>query len=219
MSLVEPSAAVLNRALAQYGFRDKVWKAVQYWSRVMYGLAAIRVANASAVGDTTSEALLKATYTQWHKLFAAVQVSRRTFRWGAALGGVVALQSGTIPWGEKYRPHFVSSKVLSMTFACLDHLKMLQVLGWASGDSSLTTARSFKALTAAYFFELMCQLQRGELRRSLYCALACVSNGHISGTFKTNDIICGLCGFITAVMDMYDQWPREKTQPKDNEKR
>lgn len=129
----------------------------------MYGLAAIRVANASAVGDTTSEALLKATYTQWyspcpcvqtgnsawgcagrlirssplilvgvvtrHKLFAAVQVSRRTFRWGAALGGVVALQSGTIPWGEKYRPHFVSSKVLSMTFACLDHLKMLQVLG------------------------------------------------------------------------------------------
>jgi hypothetical protein len=81
---------------------------------------------------TTTKRVYVTPVLERHGLFKAVQTSRRTFRWGLALGGVVALQKGTTPWGEVYQSHFVTSKVLSMTFACIDHLKMLQILGQSS---------------------------------------------------------------------------------------
>jgi hypothetical protein len=60
-----PQAAVLNTVLGKFAFRDKVWKGVQYWSRVMWALAEIRLARAVASGDTTAQVALKATYSQW----------------------------------------------------------------------------------------------------------------------------------------------------------
>lgn len=73
----------------------------------------------------------------------------------------------------------------------------------------LSTSRSFNALAGAYFFELSCQLRKQQLRRSLYCAMCIIANVHLSGVFKTSDVLCGLCGATTAAMDVYDLWPRE----------
>jgi hypothetical protein len=36
-----------------------------------------------------------------------------------------------------------------------------------------------------------------------------IANVHLSGVFKTSDVLCGLCGATTAAMDVYDLWPRE----------
>jgi hypothetical protein len=56
---------LLNAQLANFQFRDRSWKAVQEIARIMFGIAAVRMARAGAAGDSAAVGALKIVFTQW----------------------------------------------------------------------------------------------------------------------------------------------------------
>ena len=56
---------LLSAQLANFQFRDRSWKAVQEIARIMFGIAAVRMARAGAAGDSAAVGALKIVFTQW----------------------------------------------------------------------------------------------------------------------------------------------------------
>mmetsp|Transcript_10336 Transcript_10336/g.20343 ORF Transcript_10336/g.20343 Transcript_10336/m.20343 type:complete len:234 (+) Transcript_10336:187-888(+) len=217
-----------NKFLATSSGRDKLGKFVHYGARGIAGYAAqlmLKYPKGSAE-------YAKAAFIQEkaRALFVRLMDSRRTNRWLSSIPIIIALRSGKCPWREDASVAYIVAQLGMVWWHVIDHIRWLQQIGWVSGDQNNSKRISFRGFVLSSLINtwyVLTEIQR-ELtpggdgkedkkaekekfmrRLNLVKHLATViSTLHVSELFLSSEPICGACGALASVIDIYQMFPR-----------
>jgi hypothetical protein len=157
----------------------------------------------------------------------AVGDARRTVRWLASLGIIIALrklvETGSCPWSNKLA--FAVSQLALLWWHLGDNYRWLIMNQLVQGDSIRVKNVSFagfvvsSAIGSAYFAN---QLLNGvepakekETQRNLIKqVLTLIATLHISEIYPTHEVICGVSGAITSAIVIWETFPKKPATEK-----
>ena len=137
-----PQLATVKEVVAVAAARDKFWRGVQYGAKGVFGAIAVLIEQAHAAGDQGRLEVLEVLHTKWKKLATHVSGSRRTFRFFASAGLMVAVRRALVargpgvppacPWGTQWTLPYAASKSLMIAWHLLDNVRFFQQIGWVT---------------------------------------------------------------------------------------
>jgi len=178
--------------------------------------------------DAPRKAELEARRTFYRKIMVSVGDARRTVRWLASLGVIIALrrffETGVCPWSNKVA--FVVAQLSLLWWHLGDNYRWLVMNQLVEGDHLKIKNVSFtgfvvsSAVSSAYFAQKLMSPGPGELadpqkeketqRNLIKNLLTLVATLHISEIFPTHEVICGASGAICAAIVVWETFPRVK---------
>mmetsp|Transcript_105237 Transcript_105237/g.263555 ORF Transcript_105237/g.263555 Transcript_105237/m.263555 type:complete len:273 (-) Transcript_105237:85-903(-) len=216
MAPAELNLATLNAVCQTYEGRDKLVRLFQFGSRAVMGLTA-----------GASGGVVNGVHTNARSFMVALSGARRTFRWGRELPIVLS-----IPQALQLPSHVdqvldLSQKASLLMFFIIDHIGWLRqnTKGMRSGVRTIQTGLkclmvSSLLATAYGIRKLHFQLVSDERGERQSCMLGILRNGllafqaaHLSRFWETSDVLVGLMGIATSIMDIAPVWPTQE-EPK-----
>jgi len=216
MAPAELGLATLNAVCQTYEGRDKLIRLFQFGSRAVVGMTA--GASGSAVNTV---------HTNARNLMVNLAGARRTFRWGRELPIILCIPQAlklNDPWD---RVLDLSQKSTLLMFFIIDHIGWLKQTSKGMKSGVRTIQTGLKCLTissliaAVYGIRKLCRLgksdETGERRQ---CIFSILRNGllafqvaHLSRWWETSDVLVGLMGIVTSLIDIAPVLPT-KEKPK-----
>lgn len=182
--------------------------------------------------DSPRRVELEAKRQFYRRIMLAVGDARRTVRWLASLGIIIALkklvETGACPWTNKLA--FVAAQLSLLWWHLGDNYRWLVMNQLVEGDSIKIKNVSFtgfvvsSAISSAYFAHklispppgLLADVQKErEIQRNLVKnLLTLVATLHISELYPTHEVICGASGAICAAIVIWETFPRKQSDKK-----
>jgi hypothetical protein len=206
----------------KFAARDQAVRVVQYTARGLRGLL-------SALGFTPQDS----AYRKASNVFLRTASSRRTFRWLSFYPSFLQVWNvlnGSEAWGWGTEAHkkvlFLTSRLTLILFEFFDKCLWLAETNtvfsrtrkkkWLDlGFGLLAVACGLTAIhhaEEAYFKQSNGKEKRAESRKNMYkFVMNMFANAHVSGLYKTHDILCGIFGSLSSTMALLDMYPMKKT--------
>mmetsp|Transcript_101097 Transcript_101097/g.184512 ORF Transcript_101097/g.184512 Transcript_101097/m.184512 type:complete len:294 (+) Transcript_101097:68-949(+) len=220
MGTEPPSVGVaLTTLFRSYDGRDRIARFFQYTARFAHGCT-----------QGSAHPVLRLLHRFAARLLTSLGSSRRTFRWGKEVPALVYLESCLRDPHEDLVHHSLEiSQTLSLLlFLFTDHISWLQQIRFGLRGGARTIQLSFKFLTVSCILsmslaikklsslpeagaskqdEMSLQKRREYLFSILRNCLMAVQAAHNSSLLITHNIVVGLLGMVTSVMDVAQIWP------------
>jgi hypothetical protein len=182
--------------------------------------------------DSPKKVEIEARRLFFRRIMVAVGDARRTVRWFASLGIIIALkklvETGVCPWTNKVA--FVVAQLSLLWWHFGDNYRWLVMNQLVEGDATKLKNVSFtgfvisSSVSSAYFaHKLMSpppgmlvdvQKERETQRNLIKNLLTLVATLHISEIYPTHEAICGAAGAITAAIVIWETFPRKPAAEK-----
>lgn len=220
----------VNSFMSTHSGRDQVGKFVQYATRGIVGFLTNIITDLPK--DSPRKAQLEAHRLFFRKIMVAVGDARRTVRWLASLGVVIALkklaETGVCPWSNKIA--FAIAQCSLLWWHLGDNYRWLVMNQLVTGDSIKIKNVSFtgfvvsSSVSSAYFANQLINPPTGvaqdsakqqETQRNLIKnLLTLVATLHISEIYQTSETICGVSGAICALIVIWETFPKNPVEKK-----
>jgi hypothetical protein len=179
--------------------------------------------------DAPQRAELEARRLFFRKIMVAVGDARRTVRWLASLGIIIALkkfvETGACPWSNKVA--FLIAQVSLLWWHFGDNYRWLIMNQLVTGDATHVKNVSFtgfvvsSTVSSLYFASKVASSegveeakQKENQRNLVKNLLTLVATLHISEIYPTHEVICGASGAIAAMIVIWETFPRKPVEKK-----
>jgi len=220
----ELSLSTVNAVFQTYEGRDRLARIVQFGCRAIMGLTA----------GSSSQVLAKVS-SDARSMMVTVSGARRSFRWGRELPVLLSIPAAFQLPGLVDTSLDLFQKVTLLTFFTIDHAGWLKQIRGGAKRGLKTIQLGLKFLTVSLLTATLLASRKllrlreapstsDEERRQ--CKLAIARNGlmafqvaHLSRWWDTSDVLVGLLGIVTSVIDIMPVWPEKKAAPPTKKKR
>eukprot|EP00928_Gymnodinium_smaydae_P079349 TRINITY_DN63306_c0_g1_i1.p1 TRINITY_DN63306_c0_g1~~TRINITY_DN63306_c0_g1_i1.p1 ORF type:complete len:268 (+),score=2.98 TRINITY_DN63306_c0_g1_i1:103-906(+) len=217
MPFAQLSLSTVNAVCQTYEGKDKLIRFFQFASRGLMGATA------------DSNGYMRVYVNKYAKnTMTTLSGARRAFRWGRELPVLLNLPNTLLISDPFDRYLELSQKVTLLTFFLIDHLAFLKQLSNRARGAVKTIQLGLKFLAVSSLLGAVCGMRKlrrlslepgsdGQRRTSELnqCALGVIRNGllafqvsHMSRWWVTSDVLVGLLGMFTSVVDIIPVWPR-----------
>jgi hypothetical protein len=219
----------LHTFMSTHSGRDQFGNFVQFFSQTLTAILADQSAKLSK--DDAGKIQIKYYRLFFKRIMVAVGDARRTVRWLASLGLILALkklsESNVCPWPNNPKA-FVVAQLSMLMWHFGDNYRWLIMNQLVTGDQNMWKRISFSGFAlsslvgSVYYANEIYNPNKGMLvdvqkekatqRNLLKSALQLVSSLHTSELFITHDAIAGGCGAVAAGIVIWETFPKKSKE-------
>mmetsp|Transcript_7624 Transcript_7624/g.27947 ORF Transcript_7624/g.27947 Transcript_7624/m.27947 type:complete len:324 (-) Transcript_7624:318-1289(-) len=184
--------------------RDKIVRLFQYGSRLVMGLTVRSMASGSRPADVNILA---------RRLMVALSDVRRTYRWGKELPVLLAVPKALEVSDRTERLLDVAQKVTLLMYFVIDHIAWLKRARYGVRWGLDTIQLGLKCFMLSSVFGTLLGAKRKSSLSTVRNGLLAFQAAHISKWRESSDVLVGLAGIVTSIMDLSPLWPERTEVP------